>query len=431
MGMQKPNIVWFRIDSLRPEFLSAFGNEAKSTFLDELIKKGTSFAQCITAAPYTIASENAVFTSFYPSINKLNGWFKNTPEDLDRDVVTFADILKAEGYFTACFCPLLKIRPYVPPYSFDVYGVLTDTNLYQIQKYLSAPSPKFLRVNFLTIHDNCCANRGGFTKQKYYESVAKVAEEIKYFYDRYCNKDDLIVVSSDHGVRVIDEPASAHHKDEFVTGSYLTDKTTKIFFSIIAPGKIPQGVEIKKMIRTIDIAPTILDVAGLPVMKAQGISLFPYITKPEQLPELYAFSETGGMYTSPWKPDTWSVRTSEWKLILTKTKRYFFANTGYKKELYDLINDPYELENKIEEFPGIAKKLSKNIESVLLKNSKGVKDYYKENNFDYKKYLHMRFYPIRIKLRMNFLTLINYKLTYRLKIQLRFIAGKIKRLLLK
>ena len=125
----KPNIVWFMIDSLRPEFLSTFGANVRPIFIDELIKKGVSFSQCITAAPYTIASETAIFTSFYPSVNQLNGWFKNTPDDLDNKVITFADILKAEGYFTACFFPV-KTRAYIPPYSFDKY--LRKLSLYYL-----------------------------------------------------------------------------------------------------------------------------------------------------------------------------------------------------------------------------------------------------------------------------------------------------------
>ncbi|MFC1480298.1 sulfatase [Candidatus Omnitrophota bacterium] len=435
MWTQKPDIVWFRIDSLRPEFLSAFGNEVGSTFLDELVKKGTSFTQCISAAPYTIASENATFTGFYPSVNKLDAWFKNSPGNLDRKVITFTDILKAEGYFTCCFYPLVA-RPYIAPYSFDIYEMgprrhLININSRLLERYLSAASPKFLILNFFEIHDDCCANRGTYTKEKYHKSVLKVSEQVEHFYDKCCNEDALVVVSADHGVRVVDELSGAHHKDELVTGSYLTDKTIKTFFTVIARDKIPQGIEIKKMVRTIDIAPTILDAAGLAAMKAQGVSLLPYITKPEQTPELYAFSTTGGMFTSPWKPDTWSVRTPKWKMVVTKTRKHFFTNTSYKRELYNLEEDPYELENKIEEFPGVASELFIKIESVLLKNIKSVNDYYKESNFDQKKYLHRRFYPIEMRIKMIFYTLINYKLTSRLRTQFSILKSKIKRLVLK
>jgi len=273
MWTQKPDIVWFKIDSLRPELLSAFGNKVESTFLDELIEKGTSFTQCITAAPYTIASENATHTGFYPSVNRLDGWFKNSPGNLDKNVVTFVDILKAEGCFTYCFYARV-LRPYITPYGFDIYEMgsrdhLVNIDSLRLERYLSAASPKFLILNFGQIHDDCCANRCTYTKRKYHESVVRVSGQIKNFYDKYCNEDTLVVVSTDHGVRVIDEPAGAHHKNEFVTGSYLTDKTINAFFAVIARGKIPQGVEINKMVRTIDIAPTILDIAGLAPMKAQ------------------------------------------------------------------------------------------------------------------------------------------------------------------
>jgi len=407
------------------------GYPSKPTFIDELIKKGIFFSQCISSAPYTIASENAMFTSFYPSINKLNGWFKNTPEDLDKNIVTFTDILRAAGYFMACFYPS-KIRPYIPPYNFDIFEMmscnrLADAKLFRMEHYLSVPSPKLLIIDFESIHDDCCANnKGKFTKEKYLKSVDKVAGDVKYFYDKCCNEDDIIIISSDHGVRVIDEPANQRYKDEFVTGSYLTDKTIKTVFSVIAQNKVPQSVEIKNMIRTIDIVPTVLDIASLSPLKAQGISLYPYINKPVQIPKLYAFSETGGMNTSPWKSDTWSVRTPEWKFILTKAKKHLFVKANYQKELYDLINDSYELENKIEEFPEIAEDLFKKIDDMLLNNPKTVKDYYRDNGFDYKQYLKKRFYPFRLKFKIMVRIFLNYKLNYRLRVQLKTILKRFR-----
>ena len=241
MKNKKPNIVWFMIDSLRPDFLSILGADTKPTFIDELMSKGVSFSQCITSAPYTNASVNAMFTGFYPSVNKLNGWFKNTPENLDKKVVTMADVLKAEGYFTACFFPV-DTRAYIPPYSFDRYELLKSTDDYPIDDYISAKSPKFLILEFEEIHSACCSDPKAFTKKKYYEAVLRVAEKVRYFYNKCCKPDDIVVITSDHGIRVVDEPSADCHKDETVTGMYLTDKTVKSVFSIIAPDRINSGI---------------------------------------------------------------------------------------------------------------------------------------------------------------------------------------------
>jgi len=426
MIKKKPNIVWFMIDSLRPDFLAAFGADYEPLFLDGLIKTGVSFSQCITAAPYTIASENAMFTAFYPSVNKLNGWFKNTPENLDRKVVTFSDILKNQGYYTACFFPS-AIRAYLPPYSFDWYEMVDNTDQYPIDVYLSAQSPRFLVLEFDEIHDACCAvGRGEYSKKKYREALRTADEKIKYFYETFCGPGDVIVISSDHGVRVIDEPSNDRHKDEFVTGMYLTDKTIKVFFSIIAPGIVPAGLEIKDMARTIDIAPTLLDIAGLPVLKAQGRSLLPLINGIEGLPELDAFSQTGGMDSSPWKPDSWSVRTSRWKLVVTKKRKYFKAQ--YQIELYDLRNDPYELRDVSIDHPEIVRAMFHKLKTRFMDCDKTAEDFYRENGFDYEKYLKSRIFRFGIRWKVFFLTLLKYKLYYRPKTQIGTLVRRFKKI---
>ena len=126
------------------------------------------------------------------------------------------------------------------------------------------------------------------------------------------------------------------------------------------------------------------------------------------------------MAKSPWRPNTWSIRTPKWKLVVTKSKEGGTRrkDSSYQMELYDLQTDPYEIENKVEEFPELAQTLFQKIEATLLNNPKTVKDYYEENDFEYKGYLRKRRYPFRIMLKVKLLRLINYELNYRLKLQI-------------
>lgn len=423
----KPNIVWFMIDSFRPKLLSPLDEGRETTFFDELAKRGVFFEQCVTAAPYTIASMQAMLTGFYPSVNKLDGWFKNTPEDLDKKVITFTDILKSEGYSTFAFFPK-RSRPYLPPYSFDYFQMVGSPDEFSFNTYLSAPSPKFAIFYLEEVHDTCCQNAGKYDKEKYYRSVKESAERVRYFYEKCCKEEDVIVITSDHGIRVIGEPCALHHKDELVSGKYLTDKTIKTFFAVIARDKIAVGTKIGEQVRTIDIAPTVLDVAGLSVIKGQGESLYPCLKGEKEFPKFPAFVVTGGMETSPWKPDTWSIRTPKWKFVLTKIKKPFFK-TAYKHELYDLEQDPAEIKNVIQDFPETANKLYKKIEKDLLSSKKTVEDYYRENNFDYKKYLKARIYPFRLRLELWARTFFAFKLFLRPKVQLGVLRSKIRKFL--
>ena len=78
------------------------------------------------------------------------------------------------------------------------------------------------------------------------------------------------------------------------------------------------------------------------------------------VPEKIAFSETGNPFDEkkpPKEPNTKSVRTSKWKLI--------FNEYDNSKELYDLENDPSELENLIGTNSEIEEKLWKEISNYV------------------------------------------------------------------
>jgi arylsulfatase A-like enzyme len=100
--------------------------------------------------------------------------------------------------------------------------------------------------------------------------------------------------------------------------------------------------------------PTILDFLKIPFdnnyEKIDGTSLMPLISG-SSMPEQIAYSETGNPLAEkepPKEPNTKSVRTSKWKLILNQYND--------SKELYNLEFDPNEEKNlfgreeKIESF---------------------------------------------------------------------------------
>jgi len=171
-----------------------------------------------------------------------------------------------------------------------------------------------------------------------------------------------------------------------------------------------------------------LDAVGLPLLRGQGISLLPCLEGEKKWSEPPAFIVTGSMETSPWRPDTWGVRTPKWKFVLTKIKKPFFRAI-YKQELYDLEQDPAEIYNVIQEHPEIADSLFRKMKEGLLENHKSVEDYYKENNFDYKKYLKARVYPFKIRLELWSRTFFAFKLYLRPRVQLSVLYHKMKKFL--
>ncbi len=107
------------------------------------------------------------------------------------------------------------------------------------------------------------------------------------------------------------------------------------------PGRIPAGtVDGKDMVLNIDIAPTILELAGIPILPAmQGRSFVPLLEGKSEpwrdafLYEYYEFPDADHCVRK-----NRGVRTARWKLIQ-------FWEQPQEWELYDLQNDPDEIHN--------------------------------------------------------------------------------------
>jgi len=110
----------------------------------------------------------------------------------------------------------------------------------------------------------------------------------------------LIVVFADHGEDlyrpdlaypgVIPLPYLASNHGFHVWG----DDGYRIVLAIKLPKSESAGRQVPWLVRSIDIAPTVLDALGLPpLMEAQGISLMPQIANPARDPHLSAYGEAG------------------------------------------------------------------------------------------------------------------------------------------
>jgi arylsulfatase A-like enzyme len=161
------------------------------------------------------------------------------------------------------------------------------------------------------------------------------------------DKNSLILIMSDHGISV------GERFGERAYGAFCYDYTIKTFANVIYPDVNP--IEITQQVRTIDFMPTILDYLKIKQDKnyenPDGESLLPLMDG-KLLKEKIAYSETGNPLDDkkpPKEPNTKSVRTSKWKLIMNE-----YNNT---QELYDLENDPDEKDNVIGKYTDIEKML--------------------------------------------------------------------------
>lgn len=133
------------------------------------------------------------------------------------------------------------------------------------------------------------------------------------------------------------------------------EESIRIPFAIRYPAKINPGSRTPAMAANIDIAPTLLDLAGVSIPESmQGESLIPVLTGESDKHRGFFFYEYFQERYAPGIPTTLAIRTEEWKLI---TYPYESAEDGNFDELYHLSKDPHEMHNLIHS-PEFAPKLA-------------------------------------------------------------------------
>jgi len=167
------------------------------------------------------------------------------------------------------------------------------------------------------------------------ESLGRIMEAI----DRMGELDNTIVaVASDHGYWYGEHGLSDERRLAYEEG-------LRIPLMIRYPNRIAAGQRPTQMVLSLDIAPTMLELAGAGVPGSlQGVSLAPILDggDPEWrtsfLAEYYSDTVFERIYQMGYK----AVRTDRYKYI-----RY--EDLDDMDELYDLAGDPYELRNVIED----------------------------------------------------------------------------------
>ena len=106
----------------------------------------------------------------------------------------------------------------------------------------------------------------------------------------------------------------------------LYEEATRVPLIMSGPG-LPEGATYDGIVGNIDLAPTILDAAGVaPMREPDGRSLLGLLSDPE--PERDILLETAS---------STAVRTPDWMYAEHRTKN------GVEPELYDMRADPFQL----------------------------------------------------------------------------------------
>jgi len=169
----------------------------------------------------------------------------------------------------------------------------------------------------------------------YLRSIAAVDEGIGKIYDMLEKKGVLdntaIIFAGDNGYML----------GEHQRGDKRVHYNESMRIPLIArlPGVIPANSTIEKMVLNIDVAPTLLDMAGAKAPAImQGKSTLPLFDKTTETPWRDSFLFTYWRDLIPTLPRIVSVRTEQY--VYTT-----YPDIDDLDELYDLKNDPYEMTN--------------------------------------------------------------------------------------
>lgn len=251
----------------------------------------------------------------------------------------------------------LNIDTRLPPLYADA-EMATDTAIHILDNH-SNSRPMFLWVHYMDVHwpyhrekervqaaelarswhDLTIVHKARHTKPKeddllrfrelYMEAVQYVDAQIGRLLETTASRADdcIVVVVSDHGEAFWEHNRLGHFSH------HLYQEIIQVPFLLNAPG-IPGGKTIKEPIQLMDIAPTLLDMAGLPTPESMlGQSLLPLWQNEEWATREYLISEVVGTRL------IWvAVMKGQYKLVWSPTR-------PGEHELYDLEMDPQEVAN--------------------------------------------------------------------------------------
>jgi arylsulfatase A-like enzyme/tetratricopeptide (TPR) repeat protein len=352
------NILLVTIDTLRADKVGAYGAKSPATpVMDRLAREGVLFEQATVQVPLTRPSHVSILTGKYPFAHGIRDNFSFPLAPAHR---TVAELLKAQGYVTGGFIGAFMLnRQSGLGRGFDEFDDTFDGDVrtsvflaeYQrraaavearagpwIERVAGGDRPFFAWVHFYDPHspyDPPPPYNGRYAKSPYDGEVGYTDEILGRLLarlDRLRVRDrTLVVVTSDHGEGLGDHAEAEH-------GFFVYDSVLRVPLILRLPGILPAGIRARAQARSIDLLPTILDLAGAAASTPHGLpgqSLLPAIKAPDGTSaDSVSYGETLFPRLHFESSDLRSIRVGGWKYI-----------EAPRPELYDLTRDPGERAN--------------------------------------------------------------------------------------
>lgn len=285
----RPNFVLVTLDTTRADAIGAYGERTDVTpHLDALARDGVRFDRAYSVTPLTIPAHSSIMTGLYPP---RHGVRDNGDFFLGDDADTLAERLGRAGYRTGA-AVAAEVTSHHWGFAQGFGTFLDDMGATQRDRWrvarrgdavvddalgwLGAQSeaePWFLWVHLFDPHtpyDAPVAFAAQFPNDPYRAEVAYADSQVGRLLDVVAARPDAdrtwIVVVADHGEGLGEHGEATH-------GVLLYDPTIRVPLIIHGPGVRPGVVATPASL--VDLAPTLLDLAGLPAQGLDGRSLTP------------------------------------------------------------------------------------------------------------------------------------------------------------
>lgn len=394
-AQQRPNILLVIAEGIDPSFIPPYGNSTiKTPNLTWLADNGIVFTRMFSTYGVCAPSRTAMITGMYPTaIGAMDQRTMTAHSTIPylpdyetippADVKCFTEYLRAAGYYctnhgktdfqfaspvtawdenksTASWVHRKKGQPFFSIYNI---GITHESQLWLRQDEPLRVDPAKVPVPPYFPQHNAVVRR---QIARMYDNNLLMDEELGMLLDSL-KRDHLldstvIIFTCDHN-----GPLPWYKRE-------VSDRGTHIPFIVYLPGKKNAGSKDTELHSTVDLAPTILSLSGLPVPKyMQGQAFLgkkksgtprKYVyTARDRMDEQYdlirAVRDKQFQYIRNYNPDLIDYRDNAYRLRMPmmqeilrlkakdslnpELKRWFAPKTA--EELYDVQKDPYELNN--------------------------------------------------------------------------------------
>lgn len=310
-GKRRPNVVLIIIEAMAPAHCSLYGYERDTTpFLRELAAECVVFEEAYATSSWTRPSVASIFTGLYPSQHAA----LEIKDRLSPELLTLAEVLKANGYTTAAFCTnnviadrqfnywqgfetfvwvhLTRFEALLPPLSEWLVGRPQEPfflYMHVFDPHLPYEAPGGFRDMYAEGHASPLAALDDLNPVQVAKVQALTPDDVEYVKARY----DAELAYTDHGMSRVVKLFQDHGlwDNSFVVltadhgeGSYqrgtwghtqvLYPEQIHVPLMIKLPGGAHRGTRIYGLASGIDLLPTTLRAVGLAVPGGvQGIDL--------------------------------------------------------------------------------------------------------------------------------------------------------------